>query len=85
MRIIISNYSSFYESIHTEDAPCMLWIKLKYHLKGYRVWAFPTLWMAKLWYKFTGKSIYRGTNVSFEKYILGSDQITYWSPYDNFR
>ena len=51
----------------------------------FNVGAFPTIWMAKLWYKFTGKGIYRGTNVSFEKYIPGSDQITWWSPYDNFR
>ena len=63
----------------------MLWIKIQYLIKGYRVWAFPTLWMAKIWYKFTGKGIYKGTNVSFEKFIPGSDQITWWSPYDNFR
>lgn len=84
MRIIVSNYRGFYESIYTEDAPFMLWIKIKYQLKGYRVWAFPTMWMAKLYFRFFKKGIYRGTNVSFEKYVKDSDQITHWSPYDNF-
>lgn len=85
MRVIISDYSNFYERIYTVDAHSMFLLKLKYLFRGYRVWAFPTLWMARIWYKLTGKGIYRGTNVRFEKYISGSDQICWWSPYDNFR
>lgn len=85
MRVIISNYSGTYESIHTVETKSMFLLKLKYQLKGYRVWSFPTLWMAKLAYKWFGKRIYKGTNISFEKFIPGTDQITWWSPYDNFR
>lgn len=84
MRVIISDTSNFYERIYTVDTKSMFLLKLKYQLKGYKVWAFPTLWMAKLWYKYTGKPIYRGTNISFEKYIPGSDQITSWEPWMNF-
>lgn len=85
MRVIISDYSGNYESIHTVETKSMFLLKVKYRLKGYRVWCFPTLWMAKLAHKWFGVRIYRGTNVSFEKFIPGSDQITWWSPYDNFR
>jgi hypothetical protein len=85
MRVIISDYSGNYESIHTVDTKSMFILKLKYQCKGYRVWCFPTLAMAKLVHKWFGKRIYKGTNISFEKFIPGTDQITHWSPYDNFR
>lgn len=62
----------------------MFLLKLKYQCKGYKVWAFPTLWMARVWYKLTGKRIYLGTNISFEKYVPGTDQITSWEPWQNF-
>ena len=82
-RVIISDRSNFYERIYTVDTRSMFLLKLKYQFKGYRVWAFPTLWMARIYYKFKGKGIYRGTNVSFEKYVPGSDQITSWEPWMN--
>lgn len=85
MRVIISDTSGFYERIYTVETKSMFLLKLKYQLKGYRVWAFPTLWMSRIWYKYTGKSIYRGCNLSFEKYVPGTDQITYWEPWMNFR
>lgn len=81
--IIISDYSSSYESIHTEEVLSLFWLKVRYLRKGYRVWAFPTMWMASIWYKLFKKGIYKGTNISFEKHIPGSDQITYWQPWMN--
>ena len=84
MRVIISDCSSFYERIYTVETKSLFLLKLKYQFKGYKVWAFPTLWMARLWYKFTGKGIYRGTNISFEKFDPTKDQITSWEPWMNF-
>jgi hypothetical protein len=68
MKVIVSDYSGFYEHIYTKETVCMLFIKIKYHFfkKGYKVWG-------------------KDPNVDFEKYVKGSDQITSWSPYDNFR
>ena len=80
---IVSTYNS-YESITTEETYFLWLLKLQYMRKGYMVYAFPTMWMAKIYYKFTGKGIYKGTNVTFEKYIPGSGQITYWQPWMNF-
>lgn len=85
MTVIISDCSGYYESIYTVKTRSMFLLKLKYQCKGYNVWCFPTLWMAKLAYKWFGKSIYKGTNISFERFVKGTDQITHWSPYDNFR
>jgi hypothetical protein len=85
MTVIISDCSSYYESIYTVETYSMLLLKLKYHFKGYRVWCFPSIRLALLIFKLTGKRTYKGTNVSFEKYVPGTDQITHWSPYDNFR
>jgi hypothetical protein len=85
MTIIINDYSGYYESIHTEEALCMLSIKLKYFFKGYKVFCFTPMWFVKFVHKYTGKSIYMETNVSFEKYKKGSDQITYWQPWMNFQ
>lgn len=84
MRVIVSSYRNSYEFIHTEDAICMLFIKIKYIYKGYTVFAIPPMWFAKIWYKFTGKGIYKGTNVHFEKVIQGSDQILWHSPYYDY-
>ena len=85
MTVIISDYTGYYEKIYTEECKSVFLLKLKYQFKrGYRVWSFPTLWMAKIAYKHFGKSIYRGTNISFEKHVPGSDQITYWMPWMNF-
>lgn len=83
MRVIVSDYSGFYESINTVETKSMFLLKVQYLFKGYRVWAFPTMWMARIWYKVSGNGIYRGTNVSFEKYVPGSDQVTYWQPWMN--
>lgn len=84
MRIIVSNYRGHYESIHTEESVCMLFIKIKYLFKGYTVWSFPSIWMAKQIHRFTGLRTYKGTNISFEKFVPGSDQVTYWQPWMNF-
>lgn len=84
MTVIVSDTSSFYERIYTVETRSMFLLKLRYQLKGYRVWAFPTLWMARVWYKLTGKGIYKGINITFEKHIPGSDQVTYWMPWMNF-
>lgn len=83
MKVIVSDYSGFYESINTVETKSMFLLKMQYQFKGYRVWAFPTLWMARIWYNLTGKRIYRGTNVSFEEYVPGTDQVTYWQPWMN--
>jgi len=86
MKVIISDYSGYYERIYTVETKSIFLLKLKYQfIKRYTVWCFPTLTMAKLAHRWFGKSIYKGSNVSFEKFIPGSDQITNWSPYDNFR
>lgn len=84
MTIIVSNYSGYYESIHTEESLSILTIKLKYILKGYRVHNTP-LWYAKLMYKYFNKRVYQGANISFERLDRTKDQVTHWSPYDNFR
>jgi hypothetical protein len=85
MTIIVSDYSGYYESIHTEEALCILHIKLRYMFKGYKVFSFTPMWLVKLIHSITGKSIYMETNVGFEKFKPGTGQITHWSPYDNFR
>jgi hypothetical protein len=83
MKVIVSDYSGYYECINTVETKSMFLLKVRYQVKGYRVWSFPTMWMARIWYNITGKRIYRGTNVSFEKYVPGTDQITYWQPWMN--
>lgn len=79
--VIISDTSNFYERIYTVETRSMFLLKLKYQLKGYKVWAFPTIWMARIYHKLTGKAIYRGVNMIFDKYVPGSGQITYWEPW----
>ena len=79
--VIISDTSDLYERVYTRNTRSMFLLKLKYQLKGYRVWAFPTVWMARICYNLTGKRIYRGVNMQFEKHIPGSDQITHWEPW----
>jgi len=80
---IVSTYTS-YEWITTRDTYSLLLLKFKYMRDGYRVFAFPTMKMARLWYVLTGKGIYKGTNVRFERYVPGTGQITYHTPYHNF-
>jgi len=80
---IVSTYNS-YEWITTKDTYSLLLLKLQYMRKGYRVFDFPTLRMARLWYVLTGKGIYKGTTAKFEKYVPGTDQITYHTPYHNY-
>jgi hypothetical protein len=76
---IISNTSGSYESVHTERAICLLFIQIKYSFKGYRVWAIPPAWFCIMfkvrWYK--------GRNITFQKYVKGSGQCTYWQPWMN--
>ena len=83
--VIVSDYRGYYECINTVETKSIFLLKVEYHLfKGYRVWAFPTLWMARIYYKLTNKRLYRGTNVHFEKYVPGTNQVTYWQPWMNF-
>ena len=84
MKIIVSNYSGYYESIHTEDSLCLLTIKLKYLFKGYRIYSTP-LWYAKFMYKVFNKRVLKSANISFEKFDPSKDQVTWWMPWDNFR
>ena len=83
MTIIVYNYKGFYEEIHTERSLCILTLKLKYLLKGYRVFSMP-IKLAFLIHKYTGKKVFFTADVFFEKYKPGSDQITYWQPWMNF-
>ena len=80
---IVSTYNS-YEWITTVDAYCKLELMIKYHLEGYKVWDYPiklVIFMKKL-----GITLNWGNkNCFIEKRIAGSDQITHWSAYDNFR
>jgi hypothetical protein len=78
---IVSTYNS-YEWITTKDTYSLLFLKYQYMRKGYCVWDYP-MWLATFVYKYTNKKILRGINASFEKYIPGSDQITYYTPYHN--
>lgn len=79
---IVSTYNT-YESITTKKTYFLWFLKLQYMRKGYRVWDYP-IWLAKLVYKYTGKPILRGRSAVFDKYVPGSDQITYWQPWMNF-
>jgi hypothetical protein len=80
---IVSTYINSYEWITTKDTYSLLLLKWSYYANGYRVWDYP-LWFGKLVYKITGKGIMKGRTAVFEKYIPGSDQITYHTPYHNF-
>ncbi len=85
MKVIVSNTRGYYESIHTEDTLCMLFIKIKYLYKGYRVYDPIPFWLAKRLYKWFGWRTLRGVNVSFEKFVPGTDQCTWWQPWMNFQ
>jgi len=77
---IVSTYNS-YEWIHTEDAYCKLELMIKYHLKGYKVWDYP-LSLVIFFKKYLNIQLNWGNkNAFFEKYIPGSDQITYHTPW----
>lgn len=76
---IVSTYNS-YEWITTRDTYSLLLLKYKYWKDGYRVWDYP-LWFGKLVYAITGKAIMKGRTAVFERYVPGSDQITYHTPY----
>lgn len=77
---IVSRYNT-HEFIHTEDTYCKLQLILKYYRKGYRVWDYP-IWMAKFFKVYFGISLNWGNrNVYFEKYILGTDQVTWYTPW----
>lgn len=80
---IVSTYNNSYEWITTRDTYSLLLLKYKYYREGYRVWDYP-VWFGVLVYKITGKAILRGRNVTFEKYVPGTNQITYHTPYHNF-
>lgn len=74
---IVSLYNS-YEWIHTEDVYFKIQLYIKYYRQGYRVWDYP-YWLAVLVYRLFKKPILRGRTAIFEKYIPGSDQVTYHS------
>jgi hypothetical protein len=76
---IVSTYNA-YEWITTENAYCMLFLMIKYHFKGYRVWDWP-VWIAILVYKMTGKAILKGRTATFKLFVKGTNQVTYYTPY----
>jgi len=78
---VVSTYNN-YEWITTRDSYSVLFLMLEYYRKGYRVWEYP-MWFAMLVYKLTGKGIIKGRTAIFERYVPGSDQITYHSPYND--
>lgn len=80
---IVSNWSGFYESIGTEESYCKFFLQVKYLFKGYRVWAIPTIGMAKIIFKLFGVRTYKGINLGVEKFVKGSGQVTYWQPWMN--
>ena len=54
---------------------------IKYHLKGYKVWDYP-LSLVIFFKKHLNIQLNWGNkNAFFEKYIPGSDQITYHTPW----
>jgi hypothetical protein len=79
---IVSTYTN-YEWITTKDTYSLLLLKYSYLINGYRVWDYP-LWFARLVYKITGKGIMKGRTATFERYVPGTGQITYHTPYHNF-
>lgn len=80
---IVSTYNS-YEWITTVDAYCKLELMIKYHKSGWKVWDYPinlVIFMKKF-----GITLNWGNkNCFIEPLIAGSDQITHWSAWDNFR
>lgn len=80
---IISDYSGFYERIHTEKTYCLLFLMIKYLFKGYRVFSLPVSIVIFFSKNFNIKLPF-GTDVTFEKYVKGTKQYTWHSPYDNF-
>ena len=80
---IVSTYDNYYESITTKKTYFLWLLKLEYMKKGYNVWNYP-MWFIMLVFKYTGKSIFRDVNVTFEKFVPGSGQVTYWMPWMNF-
>jgi hypothetical protein len=79
---IVSTYNS-YEWITTKESYYMFLLRIQYSLKGHTTWNYP-IWFIKFIRNVTGFSIYRCKTVYFERYVPGSDQITYHTPYHNF-
>lgn len=82
---IIGNYAGYYEAIHTERAIHSIFLHIKYIWKGYRTIRWPLrlfIWIAKTFGKKIPMWVF--PNISIERYIKGSDQVTYWQPYMNF-
>lgn len=89
-QVIISDYSGSYERIYTENWRFMIFPKLKYAWKGYRVFSLFSLDQARWLYSIFGWNVYPWTrasmtNMHFEYYDPELDQIRWHSPYDNFR
>lgn len=82
MTVIISNTRGYYESIHTEETYSVLFTKVKYLFKGYRVWDPMPFWLGKMLYRWFGLRTF-GVNVTFEKFVPGTDQCTFWQPWMN--
>jgi hypothetical protein len=77
---IVSTYNT-YEWITTVDAYCKLELMIRYHFKGYVVWDYP-IWLVIFAKKRLNITLNWGNkNANFERYIPGSDQVTYYNPY----
>lgn len=84
--IIVQDYRSNYEFIHTEHSLCLLFVKIKYALQGARVFYLLSFKQANWIHKYLGVNVFNWatkwrTNMSFEYYRIGSEQVTYYSPY----
>ncbi len=77
---IVSTYNS-YEWIHTEEAYCKLQLMIKYHRKGYKVWDYPISFVRFMKKYFNYIPNWGNQNAYFEKFIKGSDQITFHNPW----
>lgn len=80
---IVSTYNN-YEWITTVDSYYKLFLMIMYAMKGYKTWNYP-MWLIRLTIKYLNINIYRDVTATFELYVKGSDQVTHWTPYDNFR
>lgn len=81
---IISTYIT-HESIHTEKSKFVIFLKIKYHLRGYKVFYIFSIKQMVWIKKNLGINVFHLSRcrrtVHFEEKIQGSDQITYYSPW----
>jgi hypothetical protein len=85
--IIVKDYRSNYEFIHTERSLFLWLVMLKYALQGARVFYLLSFKQADFIHRWTGINVFNWatiwrTNMQFEVHVVGSEQITYYLPYN---